>query len=248
MIEALLRSLSSFMKFQELLFEPRFLATEGLFEKIISRENLVQAFLRIRKGGSCPGVDGITMEVFEEDWVNHLKQIEDDLQADAYQPLPIRRIFIRKPNGRGNRALGIPTIRDKLVQAAFLQIMEPIFEADFSKSSFAYRFEKGVVPAHKRVEKLLEDGKHWLVDSDFEDFFDTIPHQPLQQILGNKIPEDRVLVTLQHFIAQKIRTGKREFTPTVGIAQGSVLSPLFSNIYLDSFDKFVEEAGFEMVR
>lgn len=223
-------------------------STENLFEKIVSEENLFQAFVRIRQGGNSPGVDGETLALFESCWMTRLMEIERDLRNGTYAPLPVRQVFIRKPGSMDKRVLGISVVRDRVVQAAILQALEPGFDPNLSDNSFAYRAGRGVQEAHQRVEKFLRDGKFWLVDGDFKNFFDTIPRQELLQILTQKIADEKTTILLRKIISQKIWTGKREISSKVGICQGSVLSPFFSNVFLDSFDRFFEEADFRMVR
>jgi RNA-directed DNA polymerase len=160
----------------------------------------------------------------------------------------VRRTYIDKPGSTEKRPLGIPTVRDRVVQAAVVNVIEPIFERDFAEHSYGFRPGRGCKDALRRVAELLKDGRVYVVDADLKSYFDTIPKDRLMGRLEEKIADGRVLRLIQSFLEARILDGAKEWTPEAGAPQGAVLSPLLSNIYLDPLDHLVAAAGFEMVR
>lgn len=160
----------------------------------------------------------------------------------------MRRTWIPKPGSNDKRPLGIPTIRDRIVQTALLNVLEPIFERDFAKRSYGFRPKRGCKDALRRVDERLNAGYIWVVDADLKSYFDTIPHQPLMERVAEKVSDGRVLELIQSFLKQDIMDGLELWTPDEGSPQGAVVSPLLSNIYLDPLDQQMEREGIEMVR
>jgi RNA-directed DNA polymerase len=156
--------------------------------------------------------------------------------------------MIPKPGSREQRPLGIPTVRDRVVQTALRDVMEPVFERDFAEHSYGFRPERGCKDALRRVDALLKAGYVYVVDADLKSYFDTIPHDRLLMRIGEKISDSRILALIEAFLKQGVMDGLREWTPEEGSPQGAVISPLLSNIYLDPLDHLMAAAGFAMVR
>jgi RNA-directed DNA polymerase len=157
-------------------------------------------------------------------------------------------VWIPKPGTKEKRPLGIPTVRDRVVQAALQAVLEPIFERDFAAQSYGFRPGRGCKDALRRVDTLLKQGYSWVVDADLKSYFDTIPHRELKARVGEKVVDGQVLGLLQAFLTQKVMETAEGWTPEEGTPQGAVISPLLSNIYLDPLDQQMAGAGFEMVR
>jgi RNA-directed DNA polymerase len=156
--------------------------------------------------------------------------------------------MIPKPGSREQRPLGIPTVRDRVVQTALRDVMEPVFERDFAEHSYGFRPGRGCKDALRQVDALLKAGYVYVVDADLKSYFDTIPHDRLLMRIGEKISDSRMLTLIEAFLKQGVMDGLREWTPEEGSPQGAVISPLLSNIYLDPLDHLMAAAGFEMVR
>ena len=160
----------------------------------------------------------------------------------------MRRVWIPKPGSQEQRPLGVPTVRDRVVQTALLHVLEPIFDATFSPHSYGFRHGRGCHHALERVEELLKAGYVYVVDADLKSYFDTIPKPRLMARLREKVSDSRVLRLVEMFLEQGVMDGLREWTPETGTPQGAVLSPLLANIYLNPLDHLLAEAGFAMVR
>jgi len=154
--------------------------------------------------------------------------------------------MVRRPDNRSTES--IPTIRDRVVQTALRDVVEPIFERDFAEHSYGFRPGRGCKDALRRVDALLKDGFVYVVDADLKSYFDTIPHNRLLECIAKKISDSRVLALIESFLKQGVMDGLREWTPEEGSPQGAVVSPLLSNIYLDRLDHLMAASGFEMVR
>jgi RNA-directed DNA polymerase len=178
----------------------------------------------------------------------NLKDLSEDLRRGHYRPQQIRRHSIPKPGSQEMRPLGIPTVRDRVVQTAALMVLEPIFERDFAEHSYGFRPGRGCKDALRRVDELLKEGYRIIVDADLKSYFDTIPHDRLMALLGRKVSDGRMLGLIASFLKQGVLDGLREWTPEEGSPQGGCISPLLSNIYLDPLDHLMAERGFEMVR
>lgn len=221
----------------------------SLIDKVYREETLYSAARRVTgRKNKAAGVDHVTPEMYEQRLLENVRQLHDELKGGTYQPRPVRRTMIPKPGSRERRPLGIPTIRDRVVQTALRDVIEPIFERDFAEQSYGFRPGRGCKDALRRVDALLKAGYVYVVDADLKSYFDTIPHDRLLERITKKISDSRTLALIESFLQQGIMDGLREWTPEEGSPQGAVISPLLSNIYLDPLDHLMAAAGFEMVR
>ncbi|MBZ5538852.1 MAG: group II intron reverse transcriptase/maturase [Acidobacteriia bacterium] len=220
----------------------------SLMDKVYALANLRKAFARVKANGGAAGVDHQTIEMFEHRLEENLTTLANQLREGRYQPQPIRRVWIPKPGSREKRPLGIPTVRDRVVQGAVRNVLEPIFEREFAEHSYGFRPQRGCKDALRRVDQLLKHGATWIVDADLKSYFDTIPQEPLMERVKEKVADGRVLELLQAFLGQGVMEGLEEWTPERGTPQGAVLSPLLANVYLNPLDWKMEAAGYEMVR
>jgi RNA-directed DNA polymerase len=219
-----------------------------LFDKVFSERNLWAAFQQVAAKKGAAGVDHVTTERFEEQLPDSIWELSDALKNRTFQPQAIRRVNIPKPGSTETRPLGIPTVRDRVVQAATVNVIEPIFERDFAEHSYGFRPGRGCKDALRRVDQLVKQGYVHVVDADLKSYFDTIPHDRLMDRLRTKIADGSVLALIESFLQADILDGAEQWTPTEGAPQGAVLSPLLSNIYLDPLDHLMAARGFEMVR
>lgn len=220
----------------------------SLIDKVSALDNLSQAFKKVKANGGAAGVDHQTIEMFEKDVIKNLKVLSQQLKEDSYRPQPVRREWIEKPGSKEKRPLGIPTIRDRVVQTALRNVMEPIYERDFAEPSYGFRPRRSCKGALRRVQTLLKKGYKIVVDADIRGYFDTIPRTPLMQRVEKKISDGRVLELIRSFLKQGVMEGLKYWTPEEGTPQGAVISPLLANIYLDPLDKRMTSKGYEMVR
>jgi RNA-directed DNA polymerase len=220
----------------------------SLIDKVYALRTLQTAWQQVRANHGAAGVDHVTIGMFERHLDTHLEQLAQQLREGTYRPHPVRRVFITKPGSREQRPLGIPTVRDRVVQAAVRLVLEPIFERDFAAQSYGFRPNRDCKDALRRVQGLLDAGQTWVVDADFQRYFDTIPHAALRAQVAQKVADSRVLALLDAFLTQPVWETAARWTPETGTPQGAVLSPLLSNIYLDPLDHHMAQAGVEMVR
>jgi len=218
-----------------------------LIDKVFSPKNLWSSWAKSAKNNGAPGVDGITIDRYEKDVEANLAHLSEQLRAGTYQPKAIRRTFIPKADG-AMRPLGIPTVRDRIVQGAVRHVIEPIFEKEFARHSYGFRPGRGCKDALRRVDHLLKGGYRYVVDADLKSYFDAIPHDLLMKQVAKRVADGRVLKLIESFLKANIMDGLDEWTPMAGAPQGAVLSPLLSNIYLNPLDHLMAGKGYEMVR
>jgi RNA-directed DNA polymerase len=216
----------------------------ALIDKVYSRRNLLVAFAKVAAKGGGPGVDHVTIEMFEARLDENLDRLSEDLRSNRYRPQAIKRVWIPKPGRREKRPLGIPTVRDRVVQAALKQVIEPIFERDFAAHSYGFRPGSGCKDALRQVDELLKAGHCYVVDADLQSYFDTISHDRLLDLIGTKISDSRILSLIGSFLQQQVLETAQHWTPVQGTPQGAVVSPLLSNIFLDPLDHLMEAAAF----
>jgi RNA-directed DNA polymerase len=220
----------------------------SLIDKVYSEKNLLASLTKVAANGGAPGVDQVTIEQFDHEWNTNVERLSEQLRLGTYRPQAVRRVQIPKPGSRETRPLGIPTVRDRVVQGAVRHVLEPIFEREFAEHSYGFRPRRGCKDALRRVDDLLKQGYVYVVDADLKSYFDTIPHGPLMDRVRERIADGRVLTLIESFLTAGIMDGLKEWTPEAGAPQGAVLSPLLSNVYLNPLDHRMAALGFEMVR
>jgi RNA-directed DNA polymerase len=219
-----------------------------LMDKVFAVQPLLQASQRVLENEGAAGVDHQTTGEFARNLMKEIECLSESLQRDTYRPQAIRRTWIPKPDSDEKRPLGIPTVRDRVVQASVLQLLEPIFDVMFADRSYGFRHGRGCHHALEDVETLLAAGYVHVVDADLKSYFDTIPQDRLMERVGAKVSDRRVLRLVQMFLEQKIMEDLAEWTPEGGTPQGAVLSPLLANIYLNPLDHEMAAAGIAMIR
>jgi RNA-directed DNA polymerase len=220
----------------------------SLIDKVYRPANLAAAFERVRRNGGSAGIDHVSVEMFDARREENLTRMHDELKGDGYRPSAVKRVWIPKPGSKEKRPLGIPTVRDRVVQTALRNVLEPIFEHDFAEHSYGFRPGRGCKDALRRVQHLLDEGYCHVVDADLKSYFDTIPHDRLMALVEQRVTDGRVLNLLQGYLEQDVMDGMERWNPETGSPQGAVISPLLSNIYLNPLDHAMEDAGYEMVR
>ena len=220
-----------------------------LIDKVWSPKNLGSALEKVVAKGGSAGIDNQSARQIEVHKDQTIAKLEQELRASQYQPQAVKRVWIPKPGSNEKRALGVPTLRDRIVQGALLQVIEPIFEHDFAPHSYGFRPGKGCKDALRRVDELLKGGAHWVVDADLKSYFDTIPQGRLMERIREKIADGRVLTLLEQMLQAGVMDSAKGWQPNEqGTPQGAVVSPLLSNIYLNGLDWQMAKEGFEMVR
>jgi len=219
----------------------------SLIDKVHALATLAAAWERVRANAGAAGVDGQSVERFERGKQVYLAELATALRTGSYHPQPIRRVEIPKGDGR-TRPLGIPAVKDRIVQTAVKLVIEPIFEAAFHTASYGFRPGRGCRDALREVAQLLADGHAYVVDADFASYFDTIPHDRLMRRVEERISDGRVLGLLRDWLQQDILHDMERWTPTEGTPQGAVISPLLANIYLHPLDELMAARGYRMVR
>ena len=221
--------------------------TAGSWQKMASLQNLRRAWKKVRTNEGGPGVDGVTLKQFERNLEQSLSLLKTELENGDFQPSPALRRYLDKSSG-GRRPIGIPTIRDRVVQQSLLSVLSPAFEPAFLDCSFAYRPGRSAADAISSVGALIGNGHHWVLDGDIETFFDRIDREILLGFVSERISDSRLLELIQRFLKAGVFEGMTLRDGYLGITQGNVISPLLANIYLHPFDQRLTEMGYSVVR
>ncbi|MGE7365826.1 group II intron reverse transcriptase/maturase [Desemzia incerta] len=216
-------------------------------DRILSRNNLNEAFRQVERNKGAAGIDGMTIEEAKEYLRQHKEELIQTIRERNYQPKPVRRVELPKPSG-GVRLLGIPTVIDRVIQQAIAQVITPIFDEHFHNSSYGFRPNRNAHMAIAQGLRDMNEGYHWIVDIDLEKFFDTVNHDRLMNLVSRKITDGDVISLIRKYLVSGIMVnGEYEKSP-VGTPQGGDLSPLLSNILLNELDQELEKRGLRFVR
>jgi len=234
--------------------EPSFLPSgrESIYiakiENVISDRNMQEAIVVIKRNKGAPGIDGITTEEIEDEMQKQWPTIKQQILEGKYRPKPVRRVKIPKPDRRGIRQLGIPTVLDRIIQQALHQELVHVFEPHFSKHSYGFRRHRNAHQAVLQAQKYLQEGCEWVVDIDLEKFFDRVNHDMLMARVARKVKDKKILLLIRRYLQSGLMEDGLVKPTNEGTPQGGPLSPLLSNILLDDLDKELEKRGLRYVR
>jgi RNA-directed DNA polymerase len=220
----------------------------SLMDKVYAPANLAAAWKRVRSNRGAAGVDGQSVALFERDASKYLDELHRELQDGSYRPSAVRRQWISKPGTSQKRPLGIPTIRDRIVQTALRHVLEPIWEAKFADQSYGFRPGRSCKDALRRVQALLRGGYKWIVDADTQSYYDRIDHGRLLAEVAKEVADGKVLGLIEAFLGQPVMEDSSKWTPEEGIPQGSTVGPLMANVYLHPVDEALVREGYEVTR
>ena len=220
----------------------------SLIDKVYRPTTLYAAWKAVRRNGGSAGTDHESVERFEQRLEENIIGLEEELRTGTYRPRPIKRVYIDKLGSSEKRPLGIPAVRDRVVQAAIRLVIEPIFERKFNPHSYGFRPNRGSKDALREVDRFLKAGYTYVVDADLKAYFDSIPHDKLMQEVRRYIADGRLLELIERFLGQDIMEGLSRWSPEKGTPQGAVIIPLLANLYLHPVDEAMEVAGFQMIR
>jgi RNA-directed DNA polymerase len=202
-----------------------------LIDKVWRQENLARSLQKVVAKGGSAGIDNQSASQLGERREQTIQKLEQELRTSQYRPQAVKRVWIPKPGSQEKRPLGVPTVRDRIVQGAVLQVIEPIFEREFAPQSYGFRPGKGCKDALRRVEELLRGDHHWVVDADLKGYFDTIPHEGLMERVGEKIADSRVLSLIEAMLQAGVMDSMEGWQATEqGSHQGAVISPLLAEV------------------
>lgn len=219
----------------------------SLIDKVYALPNLSLAWEKVRSNRGAGGIDSMTLKQFEEHLGDHLQELHRLLREGKYDPAPVRRVYIPKSNG-DRRPLGIPTVRDRVVQQAVLQVLQPLFEPTFEECSYGFRPGRSAHGALARIEHLRTQGYGWVVELDLKSFFDTLNHDMLIDRVAEEIADSKILKLLRRWLVAGVMEEGEVRTQVAGTPQGGVVSPLLANIYLHAFDREMTRRGYQVVR
>jgi RNA-directed DNA polymerase len=219
----------------------------SLIDKIWAKPNLEEAFKEVKRNRGVAGIDRMTIKAFESQLEHHLEVLQQTLKDKTYRPKPVRRVYIPKADGT-QRPLGIPTVGDRVVQAAARRILEPIFEAKFMECSYGFRPGRSAHMALQKIRRDLDEGYRYVIDADLKSYFDTIPHEKLIRIVKETVTDGSVLSLIEKFLKAGIMEGGSFHLNEQGTPQGGVISPLLANIYLHPLDQAMTERGHRLTR
>ena len=220
---------------------------ENLLERILDRNNLNQAYLKVKRNGGSTGVDGMTVEEMLPYLKEHREELLEALRSERYKPKAVRRVEIPKPDG-GKRMLGVPTVIDRMIQQAIVQVLQPMYEPLFSESSYGFRPKRSAQQAMKQALEYYNEGYTQVVDLDLAKYFDTVNHEILIGMLREQVKDERVIRLIRKYLKSGVMINGLISPTTEGTPQGGNLSPLLSNIYLTAFDRMLESRGHKFVR
>ncbi len=222
--------------------------TESLMEEVCERENCKQALKRVKANKGSPGVDGMTVHELPGFLQQHWPAIREQLLSGTYQPQPVRRKEIDKPDGGGVRKLGIPTVLDRWIQQAVMQVLQKRWDRTFSEHSYGFRPGRSAHQAVAAAQKYIAEGYRWCVDLDLEKFFDQVSHDKLMAKIAERVSDKRMLKLIRTFLTAGVMEGGLVSPVDEGTPQGGPLSPLLSNLVLDEFDRELERRGHRFAR
>ena len=220
----------------------------SLIDKVYKRENLLSAYREVAANKGDPGVDHVTVEDFGASLIRDVPKLEKQLREGTYRPQAIKRVHIPKLGSKETRPLGIPTVRDRVVQNALRHVLEPILERQFAEHSYGFRPKRGCKDALRRVDGLVKAGYKYTVDVDLKSYFDTIPHDLLIKELRKYVADNQVIGLVEKFLQAEIVDEKDRWIPQTGVPQGAIISPLLSNLYLNDLDHVMAGQGYQMTR
>jgi RNA-directed DNA polymerase len=220
----------------------------SLIDKVYRPSTLHAAWQVVRRNRGSAGTDHENLERFERRLEESIAGLEEELRTGIYRPRPIKRVYIDKLGSKAKRPLGIPVVRDRVVQTAIRLVIEPIFETKFRPHSYGFRPNRGSKDALREVDRLLKVGYTYVVDADLKAYFDSIPHGKLMQEVRRHIADGGLLELIEGYLRQDILEGLSRWTPEAGTPQGAVISPLLANLYLHPVDEAMEAGGFQMIR
>ena len=220
----------------------------SLYDRLLNKRRLYEAFLKVKSAKGAPGIDGQSIGDFEKKLPVELDMLVEELKEKKYKPQPVRRVEIPKPDG-GKRKLGIPSVRDRVVQQALLEIMNPIFEEDFHPASYAYRPNRGCHQAISKAQQFIRRyDLRWVVDMDLSKCFDMLDHELILETVKKRITDGSILNLIRRFLESGVITENGFEESLTGSPQGGVISPLLANIYLNEFDQFTKRKDYRIVR
>lgn len=220
----------------------------SLYGRLLSKQALYEGFRQVRKAKGAAGIDGQSLSDFEATLNLELDSLLLELKEKRYQPSPVKRVTIPKEGG-GERALGIPTVRDRIVQQTLRNLLEPIFDPGFHPSSYGYRKGRGCHHAISKASLFIRRyRRQWVVDMDLSKCFDTLNHDHIIRQFREKVSDSSILTLLRQFLESGVMVGEEYESTTTGSPQGGVISPLIANVYLDRFDQFMKQRGHRIVR